>query len=80
MSDTPIYDQLCAIYGALGAHHERDPSDLDTVELDILVLPGMGREGRAGSGGSGMQGRDWFEQGSLSRPQFPWPSERPHSR
>ncbi|MGH3850484.1 MAG: hypothetical protein ACRDRT_12420 [Pseudonocardiaceae bacterium] len=80
MSDTPIYDQLCGIYGSPWAPPGNGPSDLDTVELAIPVRPGTAREGRAGPGRSDASGQRWFEESPLSEPQFPRPGERPHSR
>lgn len=80
MNDTPIYDQLCSIYGPPLAYPGNGPSDADTVEFAVPARPGTARRGPAGTGENNTRGHGWFEDSPLPEPQFPRPGERPHSR
>lgn len=79
MNDTPIYDQLCSMYGPPLAYPGNGPSDADTVEFAIPTLPGTARQRGAGSGGNNTPGQGWFEDSRLPEPQFPRPGRRSHS-
>ena len=79
MNKTPIYDQLCSIYGSPLAYPDNDPSDAGTVEFAIPALPGTTRQRRAGSGGNNTPQQGWFEDSPLPEPQHPQPGQRPHS-